>query len=230
MKPAWWQQWQARWQAMPAAERQRALLVAALFSVGGYFAFHSLVTAPQLVKARGDLNRLAARAKKSSAAPAPVLPQRSSGKLPAELRQDLQVLDTRLQQQQQHLAELGRRFARLDQLADHQALRLALTELANSADIEVVRLETKGLPKEEQRQVPTPERLRELAQKNVYGRPLLRLEARASYRGLMQFLDGLAGLPHIASPVSVKIEVRTDGNDSTPATRQWLEVGIDLAL
>ncbi|MDQ5887748.1 MAG: hypothetical protein RL210_331 [Pseudomonadota bacterium] len=227
---AWLERLQRQWQILPEAERRRVPLIVCLLLAGAYLAFYSLVTAPQISKLQGDINRLSGRLKKSAtvSTPAPVV--RGSGKLPAELQQELRLVEQHLQQQQRHLQQLQARLAPLDRLADHQALRLALTELANGADIEVLRLETKGLPKEEQRQAPSVERLRELAQKNPYGRPLLRLEARASYRGLMQFLDGLADLPFMASPVAIRIEVKTDGSDTTPATRQWLEMAVDLAL
>jgi len=219
-----------RWTNLPAAERNRALLAAALLALGAYAGFHAFVTMPELIKARGDLTRLQGRARNLDRVPAAASKPRASRRLPVQLQQDLAALEAELAAQRTRLATLQGRFARLDHLADHQAQRLALTELANAADIEVIKLESKGVRREDQRLAPTPERLKAMAEHNVFRRPLLRLEARASYRGLMEFLDGLAGLPHVVSPVWLRIDVKTDATDTTPATRQWLELAVDLAL
>jgi hypothetical protein len=228
--PAFLQRLRTAWHKMPAAERRRAVAAAALLSLGSYAAFHGLVSSPRLVAAQHNLGRVQQLADKArTAAPAPTAPRRSQ-KTPAQLARDLTLLQDKLGSQRARLISLEQRFARLDQLEEHQALRLGLTELANSADIEVMSLENKGLRREDQRLMPTLDRLREMAAKNVFRRPLLRLTARASYRGLMDFLDGVARLPHVVSPVWIKVEVKTDATADEPATMQWLELTLDLAL
>jgi hypothetical protein len=218
------------WTTRPAAERRRYLLVGGLLLVGLLLAFHGMVTSPALVKAEGDLSRLQGRvAKQGKRVVAPPVP-RLSGKSPGLLAKEIRGLESNLNLQQARLAELEPRFAPLDSLSQHQSLRLALTALASSADLEMLKLEQKGIRKDEQNLSPTPERLRALAEANPYKRLLLRFEARASYRGLMQFLDGLAALPFVVSPVWISVEVKTDAQAGQPPRRQWLEVAMDLAL
>ena len=55
--------------------------------------------------------------------------------------------------------------------------------------------------------------------------------ARASFRGLMQFLDGLSKLPYVAAPVASSVTVVVERNPQTQAPiRQWLEVRIKFAV
>lgn len=219
-----------RWEAMPAGERKRVPMVSALLLLGAFAVFHAFVTMPRLYKAETDLNRLRGRAEQMRAsAKKPAAPRRSA-RSPAALARDLAEIEASLAREDKRLQALRMRFADLGNLAEHQQLRLGLSDLANNSDIEVIRIETLGIRREEQARAPTVERLLTTAEHNPSKRPLLRLQARASYRGLMQFLDGLSGLPHVASPVKVKVEVKTDATEDTAATRQWLEVDLELAL
>ena len=78
---------------------------------------------------------------------------------------------------------------------------------------------------------PSAQLLREAAAANPYKRPLLRMRARASYRGLMQFLNGLTALPYIAAPVWSNVSVGMERHPETKLpTRQWLEVEIRFAV
>ena len=218
-----------RWQAMPAAERKRALITTVLLVFAGYAMFHAFVTMPEAKKLATDLNRARGRAqlaKESARKQRPVTPTRS----PFLLERDLGALKQVLAEQTRRLDTVRTRFADLENLAEHQQLRLGLADLANRSDIEVLSFETVGIRREEQHKAPTVERLREMAQSNRYQRPLLNMRARASYRGMMDFLDGLARLPHQVSPVRVNVQVKTNGDEHTPATRQWLELELDLAL
>lgn len=221
---------QARWRSVTAAERRRYFLVGGMLLAGLFALFHGLVTAPALVKAQDDLTRVKGRAaKQGKQEAAPPVP-RLSGKSPGLLAREVKGLESQLAIQSTRLADLDPRFAPLDKLEEQQQLRLALTALANSADLEMLKLEQKGIAREERDLSPTPERMRALAEANPYKRPLLRFEARASYRGLMQFLDGLAALPFMVSPVWISVEVKTDAREGQAPRRQWLEVALDLAL
>lgn len=221
---------QARWRSIPTAERRRYFLVSGMLLAGLLALFHGLVTAPALVKAQDDLTRVKGRAaKQGKQEAAPPVP-RLSGKSPGLLAREVKGLESQLAIQSTRLADLDPRFASLDKLEEQQQLRLALTALANSADLEMLKLEQKGIAREERDLSPTPERMRALAEANPYKRPLLRFEARASYRGLMQFLDGLAALPFMVSPVWISVEVKTDAREGQAPRRQWLEVALDLAL
>ena len=90
---AWLERLQRQWQILPEAERRRVPLIVCLLLAGAYLAFYSLVTAPQISKLQGDINRLSGRLKKSAtvSTPAPVV--RGSGKLPAELQQELRPVE-----------------------------------------------------------------------------------------------------------------------------------------
>lgn len=135
-------------------------------------------------------------------------------------------------------ARLNARFTPLDDLETLQALKSDLTRLAESGDMEITALEHIYRRPEDRDHPPTPELLKSASEGNPYKRPLLRLKARASYWGLLAFLDGLSTLPQIAAPVWSDISVKTgdlnrDRGDVfgiAQAPRQWLEVEIRLAI
>ncbi|MBP6490194.1 MAG: hypothetical protein KA733_00500 [Thauera sp.] len=223
------QRLRARWMALPAAERKRALLVGGLLVFSLFAGVHAFVTQPALTKLGTELNRARGRAQENAkAVPAPA--GRTPLRSPHALQADLDALDEALRTARSRRDRVRARFVDVADLAGHQALRLGVSSLANDSDIEVAAIETVGVRREEQRLAPTVERLLEMARANPYGRPLMRLRARASYRGLMDFLDGLAELPHVAAPVRIAIEVRTDATPDAPASRQWLEIDLELAL
>jgi hypothetical protein len=128
------------------------------------------------------------------------------------------------------------RFVPLEDLESLQALKSELASLAESGDMEVIALEHIYRRADDRDRPPTLELLKEASAANPYKRPLLRLQARASYRGLMQFLDGLPKLSKIAAPVWSDISVKTerltpdDPLSSISTPRQWLEVEIRLAI
>jgi type II secretory pathway component PulM len=128
------------------------------------------------------------------------------------------------------------RFVPLEDLESLQALKSELARLAESGDMEVTALEHIYRRPDDRERPPTLELLKEASAANPYKRPLLRLQARASYRGLMEFLDGLPKLSKIAAPVWSDITVKTDRPsrdkplNSLGVSRQWLEVEIRLAI
>ncbi|MDR2688302.1 MAG: hypothetical protein LBB76_00920 [Azoarcus sp.] len=117
------------------------------------------------------------------------------------------------------------RFIQVDDLESLQALKTELAQLAEMGDMEVTALE----------------HYHGTGASSRSKRPLLRLKARASYKGLLQFLDGLATLSHVAAPVWSDITVRSgrpepeqrsdqDIGIGGNTVRQWLEVEIHLAI
>jgi hypothetical protein len=167
------------------------------------------------------------------------LPSRLENINPQEIRKELAQAQETFAKQEEKLARLNARFAPVDDLESMQSLRSEITRLAESGDMEIIALEHIYRKKEDKERPPTPELLKEAVQDSPYRRPLLRLKARASYRGLMQFLDGLRTLTFIVAPVSGSIQV---GMESAPAretpllgagpaaVKQWLEVEIRLAV
>lgn len=227
------QRWQALplawWRALPEADRRRAPWLLAVLLVAATLLTHALVTLPALGKASQDLTRLRGRSQQSKAAPK-LAPPRWTGKSPAALQREVNGLQQELERQGARLSELQPRFASLNDLEASRSLYAALTQLAQRSDLDIQVLEQKGLKREERDLPPTVARLNQLAQANPYKRPLVRLEARASYRGLMQFLDGLQGLPFQVSPVWLSVQVRTDAAAAGRPRQQWLDLAVDLSL
>ncbi|MDR1461730.1 MAG: hypothetical protein LBI68_01120 [Azoarcus sp.] len=135
-------------------------------------------------------------------------------------------------------ARLSVRFTPLDDAETLQALKSELTRLAESGDMEIDALEHIYSRRDDKYTSPTPELLKSASEGNRYKRPLLNLRARASYWGLMAFLDGLPTLSRIAAPVWSNISVKVgktgrEGEDVLgigAAPKQWLEVEIHLAI
>ncbi|MDR2625844.1 MAG: hypothetical protein LBC37_05885 [Zoogloeaceae bacterium] len=126
---------------------------------------------------------------------------------------------------------LTARLVSLEDLESLQRLKSELTRLAEEGDMEVVALEHRYCHADDRDRPPTLELLRQAANCNPYRRPLLTLKARASYRGLMQFLDGLRDLSNFAAPVWSAIHVGGGGKPANRiVARQWLEVEIHLAF
>ncbi|GHT89812.1 hypothetical protein AGMMS49545_01150 [Betaproteobacteria bacterium] len=160
-----------------------------------------------------------------------------------QARQELVKTQESLISLNREQTRLNERFIPLEDLESLQALKSELTRLAEEGDMEMIALEHIYRRPEDRERAPSLELLKEAGQSNPYKRPLLCLRARASYRGLMQFLDGLQQLPRIAAPVWSNIEVKSEkpdvgrnsrnnadhsGRSGTP--RQWLEVEIRLAI
>ncbi|MDR3214077.1 MAG: hypothetical protein LBT71_09230 [Azoarcus sp.] len=134
-------------------------------------------------------------------------------------------------------ARLVGRFVPLEDLETLQALKSDLTRLAEGGDMEIAALEHIYRDPRDRDRPPTQELLKSASEANPYKRPLLRLKAKASYRGLMSFLDGLAALPRVAAPVWSDISVRAEQGEaqggafaSPTVARQWLEVEIHFAI
>jgi hypothetical protein len=220
---------QARWLRLPEAERRRVPLVLGILALASALALHAMLTMPARLKAEQDHARQSQRAAAVKKAPKQAAP-RWVGKSAGTLRREVQGLQDELATQRARLADLEPRFASLAQVGPSRDLFEALTGLAASADMELETLEQQGLKREERDLPPSVGRLAGLAAASPYQRPLVRLKARASYRGLMQFLDGLSSLPHTVAPVWISIEVATDARNGGRPRLQWLNVEMDLNL
>ncbi|MDR2260139.1 MAG: hypothetical protein LBE06_04225 [Azoarcus sp.] len=153
----------------------------------------------------------------------------------AATQKDLDQVRATLTRQEAELSRLTARFTPLDDLESVQMLKSELARLAESGDMEVIALEHIYRRPDDRDRPPSQELLKDSAQGSPYRRPLLRLKARASYRGLMQFLDGLGALTYIAAPVWSDIQVGVDTRPrdilgTSNAPKQWLEVEIRLAI
>lgn len=218
-----------RWQAMPEADRRRVPLVLGVLLLAGALLLHGMVNLQARYKAEQDLSRMTGRALKLREKPRVAVP-RWTGRSPAALHIEITGLRDELARQRTELARLGPRFAPLDDVAPTRELLEEITRLAEASDMELNLLEFKGLKREEKSQAPNVERLARLAKDSPYRRPLVRMTARASYRGLMQFLDGLALLSYQTAPVWLSVEVKTDAAGNRRPRLQWLEVSMDLSL
>jgi hypothetical protein len=227
----------ARWQAQSPSVRNRIATSACV----GLTVFYAGLIWPFTHKRLGELEyqqeKQTVRLKSSGKAAAPAAAPDLGGFSPMEARREQQKLGESITMLEAEQQRLDQRFVALDDLESLQALKSELTRLAEAGDMEVQVLEHIYLRKEDRDRPPTVELLQEAAAANPYKRPLLRLKARASYRGLMHFLDGLAGLSHIAAPVWSDIEVNSEkaAPDTNPlrggnTPKQWLEVEIRLAV
>lgn len=226
-----------RWRKLPAGEKnmRTAMAVAACCAV--YFGLVWPVAKSRLEKIEYDLAKQAVRSKAAGKpAPAPVMPPSLGGMGAAQAQEELAALRQRTDELRAALDELRRGFAPADDNLALSLLKSGLTSLAEAGDMEVLALEHIYRRPEDRDRPPTPELIRDAIQANPFKRPLLSMRARASYRGLMQFLDGLASLPYVAAPVWSDISVKTGRHPDqrapggTAPAAQWLEVQIHFAI
>lgn len=179
------------------------------------------------------LEKMAVRSKTASkletrAAPVPAV---LLGKNPQEARQELAGLKRQIEQTRQEVAALRQQFVAMDDNLAMNTLKSGLTSLAEAGDMEVTAIEHVLGQREDKDKPPSVELIRAAAQANPYQRPLIILRARASFRGLMQFLEGLPQLPYVVAPVASDIVVTIERHPQTQAPlRQWLDVTIKLAV
>jgi hypothetical protein len=156
-----------------------------------------------------------------------------------QAERELAKVETTLNDLKKEEQRLLQRFVALDDLEGLQVLKSALAQLAESGDMEITAIEHIYRHRDDRDAPPTKELLLAAGQGNPYKRPLLRFRARASYRGLMRFLDGLGDLPYLAAPVWSDIHVNSEkrpkptGNSLDAGSnrpREWLEVELHLAF
>lgn len=231
--PSRWLALRRRWEKLSGKERNIWTAVVALGLLGLYGGLVWPLTQQRIDKLDYDLQKMSVRAKsaaKTEARPAEP-PPGLSGKSPRDAEIELASLKEQLASVSAELKTLRGRFVPVDDSLSMNVLKSGLTGLAESGDMEVTAIEHVYVRPEHKERVPTPQMLKEAAEANPFKRPLIELHARASFRGLMQFLDGLHQLPFVAAPVESHIEVEADLDPKTRVTsRQWLNVRIRFAI
>jgi len=230
----------ARWRRFSAAERHQIVGATCFLLALCYGLLLWMPGNKQLGELHYKEQKQAARNKSSAKADAALKGFNFDGQDIEATKKELGKARASLAALEGERKRLTARFLPLEDLESLQALKTELTQLAASGDMEITALEHIYVRPEDRDRPPTLELLKTAAEANPYKRPLLRLKARASYRGLMEFLDGLKGLTRVAAPVWSDIQVNAgqavsterDGAFGNPATppKQWLEVEIRFAI
>lgn len=221
-----------RWQAFSPRNRNVALVLAVALLIGLYVMLAWPHSGGRLKEMEYQQQKQRARQKAGNGKQvnAQTLPD-LGGQSPEQARKELGTLRSRIEELKARQVALRARLLNLDNTEGMLNLKSQLITLAESGDMEVQSLEHVFIRDGDQNRPPTPERLAEAAGRNPYKRPLIRLKARASYRGLMQFLSGLGNLEHIAAPVKADIRVRSAPSGTpTTAPQQWLDVELQFAI
>lgn len=228
-----WRDWRRAWEKLPAKDRNLRIAAVGFLMIGLYAVLLWPQTDQRIAKLAYDLEKMAVREKsvaKSEAKPL-VPPPNLGGKNQRDAELELSALKIQLDEVTLELRGLNARFVPLDDSLAMNALKSGLTSLAETGDMEVMAIEHVYTRSEDKDKPPTPQMLQDAAKGNPFKRPLLVLHARASFRGLMQFLDGLNQLPYVAAPVGSDIEVEVERHPQTKApVRQWLDVRIKFAV
>ncbi len=146
----------------------------------------------------------------------------------AELSTSLNVLRTATENVKKREVAIRQKMAPRGDLDAHQKLKVAISQLASNSDMLLDKMTDVGLSASEAETLASEQRWNKLAQNSIK-RPLLHFEARASYQGLMQFLEGLNKLPYLVAPLHFDIQVKLQ-NDDDGMLRQWLSVTMVLSL
>ena len=226
------ERWKA-WTAKKPGEKNLHVVIAGIVATAIYFVAIHPLAAKQIDKIRYDMEKQKAREKVSSKqqGKAPPPPLAFGGKSLKDAEKELETLRARLDETRAAVQALNAAFVPLDDTLAMNALKTGLTSLAEAGDMEVLAVEHIYLRPEDKDRPPTPQLIADAARSTPFQRPLLLMRARASYRGLMQFLFGLTELPYVASPVWSDISVGVERHPETKLpVRQWLEVKIRFAV
>lgn len=228
-----WLEWRRSWEKLPASDRNLRTAAVGGVLIALYAGLVWLPANERIAKLEYDLQKMTVREKSAAKAEAKPLqpPPSLGGRNLREAESELQGLKAQLDELSLELRSLNARFVPLDDSLAMNALKSGLTSLAEAGDMEVMAIEHVYTRSEDKDKPPTPQMLQEAAKTNPFKRPLLVLHARASFRGLMQFLDGLNQLPYVAAPVGSDIKVEVERHPQTQApVRQWLDVRIKFAV
>jgi hypothetical protein len=228
-----WHEWRRSWEKLPAKDRNLRTAAAAFVPIGLYAVLLWPLAGTRIGKLEYDLEKMAVREKSAAKAEAKpqVPPPNLGGKNQRDAELELQAIKTQLDEVSHELRGLNARFVPLDDSLAMNALKSGLTSLAEAGDMEVMAIEHVYARSDDKDKPPTPQMLQEAAKGNPFKRPLIVVHARASFRGLMQFLDGLNQLPYVAAPVGSDISVEVERNPQTNTPiRQWLDVRIKFAV
>ena len=225
--------WKA-WTARKPGEKNLHVAVAAMIVAAIYFALLFPIANKEIDKLAYNMEKALAREKSAArqqAVAVPPTPSAFAGKSLKDAEKELDELRRKLAENRAAVDALRNAFVPLDDTLAMNALKTGLTALAESGDMEVLAVEHVYARSDDKERAPTPQMIQEAARANPFQRPLLVMRARASYRGLMQFLLGLSGLPYVAAPVWSEISVGVERHPQTQAPlRQWLDVTIRFAV
>ncbi|MDR0578326.1 MAG: hypothetical protein LBI87_12560 [Candidatus Accumulibacter sp.] len=221
------------WTARKSGEKNLHVLIAAVLLATFYFAAVFPFSYKEIDRIGYNLEKARAREKASGSrqGAAPRAPGAFAGKNLGDAEKERDALRRKLEENRAAVAALKNSFVPLDDTLAMNALKTGLTSLAEAGDMEVLGIEHIYARAEDKDRAPTPRLIQEAASGNPFQRPLLVMRARASYRGLMQFLFGLSDLPYVAAPVWSDIGVGVERDPRTRAPiRQWLDVTIRFAI
>lgn len=228
-----WRNWRRNWEKLPATDRNLRTSAVALALIVLYAVLLRPLTDNRIGALEYEMQKQAKRQKGSAKAESKpfVAPASLGGKSQREAETELTALKEQFEAVDRDLRRLNASFIPLDDSLAMNALKSGLTSLAEAGDMEVTAIEHIYARREDKDRAPTPQMLQEAAKGNPFQRPLIVLRARASFRGLMQFLDGLTQLPYVAAPVGCDIRIEIERNPETQAPiRQWLDVSIKFAV
>ena len=221
------------WTAKKPGEKNLHVAIAAVVLAALYLAAVFPLTHKEIDRIAYNTEKARAREKsagKQKSAPPPP-PHAFGGKNLRDAEKERDALRRKLDETRAAVAALKNAFVPLDDTLAMNALKTGLTALAEAGDMEVLGIEHLYARPEDTDRAPTPQLIQEAARSNPFQRPLLVMRARASYRGLMQFLFGLSELPYVAAPVWSDISVGIERNPQTKMpVRQWLDVTIRFAV
>jgi hypothetical protein len=152
---------------------------------------------------------------------------------PVLLKKQLDDLKLTLQEKNKKLAEIEASLIPLDSMEHIQKMRLSLSRLAERSGMVIRRMEgVQSRRTSNTASVPGEDFLRTQTD-NRYRRPLIKLNATVSFRGLLAFLDGLGELEYNVSPVNLNITAlvpeKLDPHGALQQ-QQYLQLQIVLAL
>ncbi|MDR0440917.1 MAG: hypothetical protein LBI59_08045 [Candidatus Accumulibacter sp.] len=225
--------WRA-WTAKKPGEKNLHIALAAIALAALYLTLIFPLTYREIDRIGYNLGKARARARvttvRQPTAPPP-LPSVFGGKNVREAEKERDALRRQIEETRAAVASLNNAFVPLDDSLALNALKTGLTALAEAGDMEVLGIEHIYARPEDKSRAPTPQLIQEAARGNPFQRPLLSMRARASYRGLMQFLIGLSNLPYVVAPVWSDIRVSEERNAQTNApARRWLDITLRFAV
>lgn len=111
------------------------------------------------------------------------------------LKKKAKALQVQITDARKNKEKLTGSFVSIEDRNEVRGLRIALSSLANEAEVNILSMVDAGLVSTGGRQAPSARDL-EAVTNNPYGRPLLKVRARSSYGALLNFFTSLERLKH----------------------------------